>query len=269
MLEAWIHHVPAWLLVLFRLSGLFLAAPMLSSRVIPMRIKIMTALGLSFCVYPMLLQSPASAGHVTAVVGSGFSFWSMGAMVAAELTIGWLIGYGATLPLMAMQMGGRMIAQQIGLGLAEIFSPGEEQAGLVSALFLLVALSVFVAIDGHLVLVRILVSSFDHVPLGGFRVDRSVFDLVIGLLDSMLDLSLRVAAPLLCLVFLETVATGFIMRTVPQINILSVGFAMRILLGGMLLLAAHHAQVQAFIDTMHRTLAALATFVSGGSPGTG
>ena len=81
-----------------------------------------------------------------------------------------------------------------------------------------------------------LVGSFGHVPLGGFRIDGHVVDLVIGLLSSMFDLALRIGAPLLCLIFLQSLAMGFIARTVPQMNILSIGFVLRIVAGAALLI---------------------------------
>jgi flagellar biosynthetic protein FliR len=78
--------------------------------------------------------------------------------------------------------------------------------------------------------------------------------LAIGLLGSVFDLGLRIAAPLLCLVFLETVALGFIARTVPQMNILSIGFPLRILLGFMVLVASIRGEMQVFIDATHHAL---------------
>ncbi len=73
--------------------------------------------------------------------------------------------------------------------------------------------------------------SFEHIPIGGMRIDVSVIDLATGLLLAAFELALRVAAPLLALIFLQTVALGFIAKTVPQLNILSLGFPIRILVG--------------------------------------
>ncbi len=264
VLEPILSHLPAWVLVLFRLTGVFLFAPMFGSVLVPRQFKVFLALGLSFCVYPLLLTpgTPAAAS-LGAVIDGGLSFWSLMPVVAAELAIGLVIGYGATLPLAGMQMGGQMIAQQLGLGLAEVINPGQEQSGVLSEMFYLVALVFFLLLNGHHVILRTLVESFNAVPLGAFRIDQSVMDLVLGMLASMFHLAIRVAAPLLCLVFLETVAMGFIARTVPQMNILSVGFAVRILLGVGLLVLAAPVLIDVMRDFLQSDLTKLAQFFGG------
>ena len=262
-LEPLTQHLPAWLLVLFRITGIFLYAPIFGSVLVPGRVKVMLALGLSFCVYPMLLDpGRPSVVHLLPVIENGLSFWSLTTLVVAELLIGLVIGYGAGLPLVGMRWGGRVIAQQIGLGIAEVFNPGEEQSGSVSELFYLMALMAFINLGGLHLLLRTLVDSFGAVPLGGFRVDHQVIDMIVGLLMTMVHLAMRVAAPLLCLVFLETIATGFIARTVPQLNLLSIGFAVRILIGTLLVSAALNAKLDVVVESMHSTLSTVARFFS-------
>jgi flagellar biosynthesis protein FliR len=63
------------------------------------------------------------------------------------------------------------------------------------------------------------------------RADGELIGLATGLLLAAFDLALRVAAPVLALVFLESLAMGFVAKTVPQLNILSLGFPIRILAG--------------------------------------
>lgn len=254
-------HLPAWLLVMFRLTGIFLYAPLFGSAAIPARVKAFLAAGLSFCVYPMLLgPGSGAAEHVVTVIENGVPFWALVGMVVSELAIGLVIGFGAMLPILGMQWGGRVIAQQVGFGLAEVFSPDQEQSGLLSELFYLLALSIFISLGGHHVLLRTLVDSFSTVPLGGFAIDGRVMDMVVGLLGSMLDLAVRVAAPLLCLIFLETVTTGFVARTVPQMNILSIGFAVRIMIGSILLIGAVNVYSNVFSEMLYDAWFDLSSF---------
>ena len=81
----------------------------------------------------------------------------------------------------------------------------------------------------------------------------------------MLHVALRIAAPLFCLIFLETIVTGFIMRTVPQMNILSIGFAIKILLGIGLLVVAIGTQTSVLVEIWFSTFANLSQFFSPGS----
>ncbi len=255
-LDPILNHIPAWLLVLFRFTGIFIIAPMFGSATIPARIRIMLAVGLSICVYPMLL-SPGrpSWGLIEPVISNGLSLWSLGGAVGMELMIGVIIGYGATLPIMGLQVAGNIADQQLGMSLGGLFNPElDEQGGIISEFFFIIAIMIFIILGGHRILITTLVASFNDVPLGGFKADGRMLDMIVALLGSMFHLGMRVAAPLLCLVFLETVAMGFIARTVPQLNILSIGFPLRILAGGGLLIVSIAAITNAYIDEVRHAL---------------
>ena len=255
-LEPLLAHVPAWLMVLFRLAGIFLFAPIFASRSVLVRMKVFLAVGLSFCVYPMLLTpGKPSAALIQPVIDHGLSAWTLLGQIASEMLIGVVLGYGALLPLMGLQVGGRMVDQQMGLALAGVYNPEiDDEIGVVGQFYHVLALTVFLLIGGHRVLLTTLVGSFDHVPLGGFGVDGSLFTLLVGLLASMVELGVRVAAPLLCLVFLQTIAMGFIMRTVPQMNILSIGFPLRILAGATVIVTTVGLVMAAYIESTNEAL---------------
>jgi len=245
-------HLPAWMLVLFRLTGIFFFAPVFGSRSVFPRVKIFLALGLSFCIYPILLTPGSdSARLIEPVIVSGLDLWSLIGTVAAELLIGVVIGFGASLPLIGVQIGGRVVDQQMGLGLAGVLNPEfNEQSGIVGQFYFMMGLAVFIILGGHRVMLAILVGSFSKIPLGGLIFDGGMMDLIMGLMATVFDLGLRVSAPLLCLVLLQTVAMGFIARTVPQMNILSIGFALRILMGSIILIGAIKIENSVFVDAV-------------------
>ena len=244
-LEPILPHVGPFLLVMFRLSGIFVFGPMFGSRLIPMQLKALLVVVLAFCTYPLV---PAQAVSFESLPAMAFA-------VGSELLIGIIIGFGATLPLFALQLAGLIMGQQLGLGLARVFNPDlEEETEVVGQLLFLLALTVFIAANGHHLMLAVLVRSFHSVPLGGYMPDSGLVVLMTGLLTSMFDLALRIAAPVLCLLFLETAAMGFIARTVQHLNILSLGFPLRILLGmGLLVAVVIHlapAMLEAFRETM-------------------
>lgn len=263
-LEPILAHLPAWLMVLFRITGIFLFAPLLGATTIPMRVKLGLAIGLSLCVYPVLLMpSRASFGLITPWIDgqTPLHLWTIVPMIALELLVGLVIGYGASLPIVAAQVGGHVIDQQIGLGLAGVYNPElNEQSGVIGEFFFLSALAVFILLGGHHAMLATLVSSFDRVPPGGFTDFAGILTLVCGLLMSMFELALRVSAPLLAVVFLETVAMGFVARTVPQLNILSIGFALRILVGLAVLIVMVSVQMPVIAQSIRQTLGRIAWF---------
>jgi len=241
-------HVPAFLLVMFRLAGIFMFAPMFGSNIIPIKVKALLSLVLAFCVYPLVPpQVPVELSMMTLPVTIG-----------SEMLIGLVIGYGASLPLVAMQLGGLMMGQQLGLGFAQVLNPEfGENTDVFGQMLFLTALTIFIIMNGHHALLTTLVHSFGSVPLGGYMPGASVVQVMTGLLAAMFELAVRVAAPLLCLVFLETVAMGFIARTVPQLNILSLGFPLRIILGIMLVIALIVPMHEALVVSIRESLSVL------------
>jgi len=244
-LEPILPHVPVFLLVFFRLTGIFIFGPVFGSSVLPMRVKVLLALVLAFCVYPIIPpQVPIALGWGTMVTA-----------VATELLIGLVIGYGASLPLIAMQVGGLMMGHQLGLGLAQVFNPEfNEQTEVLSQFLFLMALAAFLLLNGHHAMLMALVNSFADVPLGGYLPDGGLVFTITGMLSAMFELGLRVAAPLLCLVFMETIAMGFVARTVPQLNILSLGFPLRIILGLFLLVGLVAVMFDSVAEMITRTI---------------
>ncbi len=221
-------HVPAALLVVFRLGGLMIAAPVFGSSVIPPRVRILLAFALGLAVYPLVGDAHLAAARA-------IDLWALAPVVGVELLVGVLIGFMAGLPLVAAQLGGLIMGQQMGLGFAQFFNPTiDDEADVVGQVLYLMVLAGFLLVGGHESMLLCVLDSFHHLPVpaaASFASGAGVVAVIVGLLTAALELSLRVAAPLLALIFLHTVAMGLIARTVPQMNILSFGFALRVLGG--------------------------------------
>jgi len=256
--------MPAWLMVMFRMSGIFIFAPILGSSTIPRIVKVMLVFSLTFCIYPMLLTPgrPAAA-NLGVVIDHGLSLWTLLPHVAMELMVGLVIGYCASLPLIGMQFGGDVIDKQIGIGFANIVNPESgEQSGVIANSMFMMGLAIFVILGGHRIMLGILIDSFDTVPIGGFHNFAGLVLMVQGMLSVSFQMAFRIAAPLLCLIFLQTVALGFIARTVPQLNIMSVGFTIRILNGVTLLIAFISIVAWVYVDDLGSMLEWLEKFFS-------
>lgn len=259
-------YVPVWLMVLFRLTGIFVLAPVLGSSTVPRVVKVFLAIGLSFAVWPMLMLDPQAAGHLAGAV-RGLDLWSLGLLVALELLIGYVIGYAVSLPLAGMQLGGHMIDQQMGLAAAQLFNPEfDDQTGVTGQLLFMFALALFVGAGGLNVMLHTLAQTFRHIPLGGFASFDQIVHMIVGMITIMFELGLRIAAPLLCLTFLVSVGMGFLMRTVPQFNILSVGFAIRILSSMVIMMMLIGAIAGAYGDMTTELLQTLQAFFNAEPP---
>lgn len=266
--DSMLDHAPVFLATLARLAGLFIFAPVLGSPAIPPKVKVLLAVSLTAAVYPTL--------DLHTEVPLSWGLMELAPALATEALIGLSIGLIASMPLISVQMGGLLMGQQMGLGLANIYNPAiDSEADIAGQILFYMALGVFLALGGLDIMVGSVVTSFSRVPLGGFGAAEAPLAILVGLIASGFELAVRVAAPVLCIIFLETVAMGFIMKTVPQINILSFGFPIRIMMGlGALLFSLHviHEATGVDVEAAARTALEWAvslgrTSVAAGVPG--
>ena len=223
-----LEQVPVAVLVIVRISGLMLFGPVFGSSVIPPRVKVFLCLVLGLAVYP-LVGAGVDTGELR------LNLWMLGPLMIMELMIGLIIGYLATLPMLAVQVGGIVMGQQMGLGFARFYNPAfEDEADVLGQILFYMTMAGFLLIGGHEAMLLAILHSFQHIPLPAMTtlsIGGELVALFTGVITAAFEVALRVAAPLLALIFTQTVAMGFIAKTVPQMNILSLGFPLRVLGG--------------------------------------
>lgn len=213
--------VAPFFLVVVRLTGLFIVSPLLGSSSIPLRAKALLAIALAAAVFPSLPEPVRFPPDVT--------LWAVLPLIGMELLVGFVIGAVASLPVLAAQMGGQLIGYQMGLSIAQSFNPElESNADVMGQLFFFAATAMFVSLGGADAMYSVLIGSFDLVPPGGLRPDGAPLELYLGVLASAMELMLRISAPVVVISMLVLLAMGFITKSMPALNILSVGFAMKI-----------------------------------------
>jgi flagellar biosynthetic protein FliR len=224
-------HLPGFALVIARLSGLFIFTPLLSSPMLPRRLRATLMLAFALAVYPTVSLA-APAPH-------RLDLDDLAPMMAGELLIGLAIGVLASIPLFVAQLAGVIGGQQMGLGLASVYNPAADFEGdtLGQTLFFAAMASYLVAGGLELVFAALL-GTFITVPFGGVGPQDAPLDLLVGIVASGFALALRLSMPVLLILMLESVAVGFIMKTVPSLNIMNVGFPLRILLGVFMVIAS-------------------------------
>lgn len=169
-----------------------------------------------------------------------------------ELALGFVLGLGVFTILAGLQLAGDLIDQQAGTSLGEALNPGFELSGSLSGRMLYVlGVTVFLCmepINGHLMMVSALVETFQTLPVGGAYVPLSAIDLLRDLVHQSLVLGLQVAAPLLATMSLASLTIGFLGHTVPQTNLLVVGFPVRVLVALVVLALTFSGASRAVID---------------------
>lgn len=255
-LEPLIQHVGPFLMVLFRLSGLAVFAPVVGSPLIPARVRLLLMCMLAVAIYPTLpadQQAPLS-----------LDLLSLAPAIAAETMIGLTIGLIAALPMYAVQFGGQVMGQQVGLGLAGIYNPAlDTESDVVGQMLLFVAIAIFAAVGGLDLMFSCVVHTFARVPVGHALGVQPPLELFSGVVGSGFEMALRVAAPVLCIIMIETVGTGFLMKTLPQLNIMSIGFGAKVVLAFLVLAWAIGAMGDAIADDIGHALDVVTGWASG------
>ncbi len=223
-------HLVPFLLVFCRLSGVMLAAPLLASVVIPARVRALLVVTLTAAVYPTLLPVLLAGGVADRLAGSDVVLLAVA--VGTEVLVGFVVGLVAMLPVAAVQLSGVMMSLQMGFGLGSIVNPAlETESDVIGELLTHIAIGAFLALGGLEMVFVACANTFARVPLAGMEPGLAPLAMLTRTLAGGFDLALRVSLPLMGLILMETVAVAFVSKTMPQLNVLSVGFAVKIFLG--------------------------------------
>lgn len=184
-----------------------------------------------------------------------------------ELTLGFLLGLGVLIVLSALQLAGELIDQQSGLGLSEVFSPGFEMSASVSSqsLFLL-GTAVFLVMEpvgGHLLLIAALVETFQTLPVGEPFVVTPAIEFARDLVHQSLVLAVQLAAPMLATMSLVALATGYLGHSVPQVNVLVIGFALRALVNLLVLAVVVSGAARIVVDAVPQAIDHMRSLLTG------
>jgi flagellar biosynthetic protein FliR len=202
-------------LVLARLAGVMLTAPVFSSVAAPWHVRALVTLALALVITPVQLASgPDASDGLPALV----------VPLVGELVLGLSLGFGVSLILAGVQMAGQLAAQAGGQTWGEVFSPelGENVAPF-GQLFHLAAIAVYLAIGGHRLLIGGLLASFETIPPGSAGLATEAIPFLSELMNLSFALALRGAAPALAASLLAAVLLGLVGRAMPQLGLWAVG----------------------------------------------
>jgi flagellar biosynthetic protein FliR len=246
MLEHWL---VLFTFVFARVAGLTMTAPIYGNADVPLQVRGLLAAALALLILP--LQG----------FGGTVSYGSLpqyAILLGVEAAIGACLGLGVLILLHGMTLAGELIAQSSGLGLAEVFDPGiEENVPLFSRLMFLTALTLFLCIGGHRMVMAGLLDTFQAMPPGGGQLPGSLADGFTTLLGQSFSLGVRVAAPVVTSLLLATLILGLIGRTLPQLNIFALGFGLNSLLALAAMALSIGAAAWAFQDQIEPALRAI------------
>jgi len=211
-----------FLWVLVRVSTLFFLLPLFGGRNIPSLWKA----GLSFVmaiiltpVVPIPVNLPVSAPEI--IIG-----------VLSEVLMGFILALTIKIFFAASQMGGQFMSFQMGFSMARAVDPQTGTSSTVLTQFLyFFTILLFFSMNGHHMFIRVMAISFESVPPNSISFQPAIGNELIKAGSSMFMLGIKIAAPIMVALFLSNLCLGIIARTVPQVNILMVGFPINLCIG--------------------------------------
>ncbi len=153
-------------------------------------------------------------------------------LVLREALLGLMLGLCVHFIFAGIQTGGQLLGFQMGFTMVTLADPTSgAQISVTSHLLYTVSLMVFLVLDGHLHLLRALADSFALIPPGGLAVSRTATGDMIELSAGMFSLAVKIAAPVLVALFMVELALALMGRAAPQMNLLTMGFPIKIAVG--------------------------------------
>lgn len=224
-MEAW---AVSFSLILARVGAFVAAQPLFGGRQVPRLVKV----GLAFALATFWLGELAPVAGPDDLQFSSATPWPVYALaVVRESLIGAVLGYGLGILLLPARIAGEFIGQELGLSMASVSDPtADNPATLVGQLFEVLGIAIFLDLNGHHIWLAALDGTFERWPIGGAMPSLPVAPLVGGLAQAH-EWGLMLAAPLAMCMFVSSVLLALMARAAPQLNLMSVGFSLRLGVG--------------------------------------
>ncbi len=215
--------VVVFVLVLARVGGLVMTAPVLGAKSTPIQVRGLLAVALALIITPLhfsqiLVEMPESMVGLVAVV-------------AAEAAVGVTMGLSIAILFTGVQIVGTLIGQMAGTRLADLVDPNSnESVAVYSQLLDFVTVAIFLMIGGHRQVLDALLNTFSWMPPGEAVFTGPLLETLTGIVAQSFVLGIRGAAPAIVAVMLSLLVLALISRTLPQLNVLVLGFSVNAML---------------------------------------
>ena len=213
--------VGQFLLPLFRIAALLMSMPIIGTQLVPMRVRLYLTLAIAVVLVPGLPPVPV----VEALSGQAML------LIAEQILIGAMFGFVLQLFFQVFIVSGQLLAMQMGLGFASMVDPTNGvSVPVIGQFFNMLVVLLFLAMNGHLVVLEILSESFVTLPIGGGLTTNHFWE-VAGKLGWVLGAGLLMVLPAITALLVVNLAFGLMTRAAPQLNIFSIGFPLTLVLG--------------------------------------
>lgn len=203
-----------------RIGALLMVAPVLSIHAVTVRIRIAFAFVLTVFVYPFQqwpVIDPVSAEGLLEIFN--------------QVSIGVLMGLILQVVAAAIAVGGQTISSTMGLSMASLIDPALGNVPTISSFLLLISSLIFLGLGGHVLVLQLLLQSFDYFPIGKGLLSQNAFGHFVTWSSMMFVGGVLLALPIMVILLAVNIGLGVVVRAAPQINIFAVGLPITVTVG--------------------------------------
>ena len=223
------------LFAMLRTGGALIAAPVFGAVGVPVQVRTVLAGAVGLLVMGV---------HPFTAPADPLSFAGV-EIAAQEVFVGLTLGFVLQIAFAAPLLAGEYLANSIGLGFASMVDPqGGHSSPVVSQFLMILMTLIFLSVDGHLILVDVIVRSYSLLPLGGGWLSSAQLWSVVKFGGFVFASGLAIALPVGFALFAMNVLVGVVTRTAPQLNIFAVGLPLTLIAGFVVLALAFPAMAQ-------------------------
>lgn len=224
-----------------RISSMFITIPVFSVKALPAKVRVMASLLMTIVVVPVIPEPPDV---------QIFSYPGL-VVTVHQLVIGLATGFVLQMVFAVMLVGGQSIAYSMGLGFSSMVDPATGvQVPVIAQVFVISSSLMFLAVNGHLLLIEMIVASFTSLPVAtvGFSI-ADIWSIVIWS-SQMFSAGLLLAMPVMATLLFVNISFGVAARAAPQLQIFGVGFPITIMLGMVLIWISLANTLDVFSDVL-------------------
>lgn len=220
--------ISGFLLAFGRAAGLFMAAPFFQNKTFPVQIRVL----FTFCLALVAAPFVHFKDDLFEV-----NLWVAMVLMVQEALIGLISGFMMNLTFYAVQLSGFFMDTPIGFGMVNVLDPtSDTNIPILGQVFSLITGLIFLTVNGHHTVIISFVKSFETVPPGMFFIKKEATAVFLQAFAQMFILGFQISIPVVGSIFLADVTLGIMAKLMPQINIFVVGYAIKIVIGLMMLI---------------------------------
>jgi len=216
-------YILGFIMVLLRISSFFMILPIFFPNGAPVMLKV------GFCVvFTFLIVPGVNYANVNLITSN----MTLIVFAITEVITGLMLGYITKFCFFAAQMAGQLMDFQIGFSMMSMFDPiSNDEVTLLGTLLYRISLVMFFVVDGHHMLIRAIIDSFNSVEIGKFILSQQTSIMMLKIFIEFFTLGLKIAIPIILIVIITDLCIGLVSRTVPQLNVMILGMPIKILIG--------------------------------------